>query len=142
MHIVKWKNKTTGQTGQGSPVNEATANEWAKLMNEQYPDIHHWVEPVEVSTGLTAASKTTNYNHARQKPRRWGQRQGDKMQNHILTSAQAKRIGRPDLAGQTVQVEFYKPGERGSRVDLQHVAKYVYSNGKRIPSAMNTKEQQ
>jgi hypothetical protein len=64
------------------------------------------------------------------------------MQNHKLTSEQAGRIGRPDLAGQTVQVEFYKPGEKGYRVDLQYVAKDAYSNGKRIASAMNTKEQQ
>ena len=40
--IVCWRNEKTGKSGQGSPVDRDTANQWVEYLNHHHPEIHHW----------------------------------------------------------------------------------------------------
>ena len=39
--IVFWKNKHTGETGHGDPMEDGLANEWVKYGNREFPYINH-----------------------------------------------------------------------------------------------------
>lgn len=42
---IFWRNKITGETGQGEYLGTKTALQWMKAMNEEYPDIEHKLIP-------------------------------------------------------------------------------------------------
>jgi hypothetical protein len=42
-YIVHWKNRITGKTGYGQPMNYHAAQDWARQMNAKYPKLEHSV---------------------------------------------------------------------------------------------------
>ena len=51
-YVVKWKYRKTpppgqAESGQGSPMDERKARDFAKAMNQELPDVWHWAEPVQ-----------------------------------------------------------------------------------------------
>ena len=46
-YVIRWKEKESGTTGYGQASNNyKLLCQWAKEMNEKYPNINHWVETV------------------------------------------------------------------------------------------------
>lgn len=46
-HRIAWKSKVTGYSGHGEwhPVDDIVdGKRWADMLNEAFPDIHHWIE--------------------------------------------------------------------------------------------------
>jgi len=41
---VCWKNKITGDTGNGEFIDRESAEAWVKEENKKYPDLEHWLE--------------------------------------------------------------------------------------------------
>ena len=45
--IVFWKNKNTGKTGHGEPIEEKLANAWVDYGNSEFPYINHQAVDVD-----------------------------------------------------------------------------------------------
>ncbi len=46
MKEVHWKSLITGVTGHGKPLNNELAEEVIKVLNSEFPEIHHWTVKV------------------------------------------------------------------------------------------------
>lgn len=45
--IVHWRDKRTGDTGHGKPLDRKIAEIYVKLGNDECPLVEHWIEAVE-----------------------------------------------------------------------------------------------
>ncbi len=43
---VMWTDRRTGCVRSGDPVCQTEAERWAEVMNETWPEIHHWAAPL------------------------------------------------------------------------------------------------
>ena len=41
-----WKDRRTGRVVSGEPVERAEAEQFARAMNEAWPEIYHWAAPL------------------------------------------------------------------------------------------------
>ena len=55
---VMWKDRRTGHVVSGEPVERTEAEQFARAMNEAWPEIYHWAAPLPPPPPILRTSRT------------------------------------------------------------------------------------